>query len=391
MRHIPGLRSVAAALAGSALVLSGVAGCARSSAGASPPGCPGSYPVPSGSAGAVLVPAGALWVLDCGYGYPKVKPPNLVKVITPGPDAGPVVRGPAVGGYVLLLDRAPLAASGDCVSARSGSPRDALVFGYPAGRRLVLDWRASCPVLAGPGGRLAGLSQLVAEYLIGLSFQAGSPAGADRVPDVVGLSLDTAVRLGTRAGFDVTDDAELTSARPLSTVLAQGLAAGSRVDGGGFGLIVSAPPSQARCTAGQLRGSVHADMPGPGTSFATITLRDVSAAPCALRGTAQVTALGAAVQALSSAQRIAVSGPLVLTARAPASWPPPASVLAAEIQLSSLDFPGSCTGRVGHPTAWRVALAGTGELTLPVSPGQTRFPPVLICGRRVGVGTASLA
>ncbi|HVA58947.1 MAG TPA: PASTA domain-containing protein [Mycobacteriales bacterium] len=393
-----GPRRVGLSVLAACLVAVSTAGCGRSGVPSSRHAaallrCPAGYPVPSGSAGPALVPTGASSVLDCGYDYPiAVKSPTPAKIITPGPNAGPTVTGPAVAGYALLLDRAHTVAPGGCLAASSGSPQDALLFGYPDGRRLVLDWRASCQQLTGPAGRQVQLSQLTTGYLISLLAEANSPTGADRVPDVVGLSLDTAVRQGSVAGLQVTDDAELTDTAPLGTVLAQGLAAGARVNGGGFGLLVSVPSSEPACTISQLGGAYTPGGPGAGTAFANISLRDASAAPCALYGTLQVTAVGSAGQALTTPQRAVVQGPLVLTPKAVDGWPLPATELAAAIGLSSTDYAGNCSGPVGHPTAWQVTFPGGGQLTVPVHSAQPiNFPPILVCGHQVGVGPASLA
>ena len=397
----------AGALAGAALTGCGGHGSpevTRSSA-LSRLACPASYPALPGArrvARATLVPPGAVFLVDCGYGYPVAATTGAGKVFPPGPRAGPRVSGPAVAGYVLLLDQQVFAAPGQVsclrqLAGRGAGPRDVVLFGYPGGRVLTVAWDSYCSVAIGASGSSASLSSLASDSLTGLlaAFDATlAPAGhgSRPAPSLVGLPVTTAARLAGAKGFGISVSGELVQAGPpLGTVMLQTPPPGvptaipDELD-----LVVSVPPA-AGCTAAQLRAVVSAGEPGAGTAFADLEIRDVGDEPCTLRGPLQVTALDARGQPLAAMNRVLVQGPLVLSPRAPARSAAGPATLTAEVGLSSTDYPGNCSGRIGRPSSWRITLADRSQLIASGAGRVPEFPPVITCGGHVGAGTAIFA
>ena len=302
---------------------------------------------------------------------------------------------------MLLLDQQVSAAPGQVsclrqLAERAAAPRDVVLFGYPDGRVLTVAWDSYCSVAIGASGSSASLSRLAGDSLTGLlaAFDATlAPAGHGRrpAPSLVGLPVTTAARLAGAQRFSISVSGELVQAGPpLGTVMVQTSPPGvptaipDELD-----LVVSVPPA-ADCAAAQLRAVVSAGEPGAGTAFADLEIRDVGAEPCTLRGPVQVTALDARGQPLAITNRVQLEGPLVLSPRAPARSAGPAT-LTAEVGLSSTDYPGNCSGRIGYPSSWRITLANRSQLIAYGAGRASEFPPVITCGGQVGAGPATFA
>lgn len=371
------------------------------------PRCPARYSnqqPPGVGGGGPLVAEGAIAVVDCSYGYPVTVGGRKQPVATPL--AGPRVRGGrAVAGYALVLNEAPLASPGQaaCMRAQAVSgrfPRDLLLFGYPGGRVVRVDWSISCWLAGRSWGSVAlrtrgpavALDPLATDTLASLLDSVSGPSARGRgtrpTPSLVGLAMPAAVAAAAREGITLSVDAELLDrGAPLGVIELQTPPPGARGNPGIPVSVILAVSDQPACTASQLRATAASGVPGAGTSFAAITLRDTGAHPCSLRGPLQVVATTAAGQALAVPNAVPVAQPLVLSGQAP---PPPhpatPATLSASILLSSTDYAGNCTGTLTYPRAWRVSFPDGSELIAPVSTSHSTGPPIIVCDHRVGVG-----
>jgi len=379
------------------------------------PACPARPPelVAGTGESQVLVPTGATALVDCGYEYPQL-PAGPTKRFDPGPRAGPRVSGRAVAGYALLLDTQPPAQPAQQACLRQAvtadnKPYDVLVFGYPGGRTVEVVWDAVCylgggqfpGVAIGSDGPSASLSFSAGTLLGGLLAYLYAPSAPPPppgmpnrpAPDLVGLPIDAALATARSYGFTIEVNGELLDgARPLGTVDVQTPPPGAPASAGWPLTLVVSVPEASPCRADQLRGLATAGVPGAGTAFASLLLRDVSAEPCTLLGPLEVTAVDHLGQPLTVTDTVPTPQPLVLSPLSPVpSRPSQPSTLAADLLLASTDYAGNCSGRTAHPSAWLVTLPDHSQLTAPVANQAENNAPVIVCSHRVTVGPVSFA
>jgi hypothetical protein len=348
--------------------------------------CPAKLPAPGWTAPGpaagtdTLVPPGAVELIDCAYNLPVAS--NGRKTRSAEPQRGPLVRGAkAAQGYAILLARQPSARRSCRPSAVPNAShlegmQNALLFAYPDGRTFALDWGGRCSAVAAPGDRTIKPSFQASAELVALQPPApGLPGRIVAARDVVGLTVAQARQRGTH----VSVTAELSDPNAaLGTVLTQAPTAGAHtMRGDGYEVVVAVRRERACLPADLSIGALGGGGAGAGTAFGSLTVRDVHAAACVIRGPLRISALGSDGEELSSnviAVHGVASGSLVLSTEG----------LTALVELSSTNFAGNCTGPTTVPSRWRVELS-TGEVTVP-NVTRHRAPYVIVCDGKVGVG-----
>jgi len=321
------------------------------------------------------LPLGAVTATICQYapGLPRSKAAFAT------PLRRIVLRGQAADGLrAVLTGTDPMTPQAvQCGRAADHLPSlQVIYFGYRDGRtvRAVVTFTNCQLAVVASNSRFGLLESPVQDDLSGYTLITLHDRGP-RVPDVTGLTTESAASVAQRHHFALTvDAAEVDPAVPSGTVIFQVLPP-AVPDAGpspySVGTIVSVR-SAPNCRASQLRLSYRGGGTGAGSDFGVILFRDVAAGPCRLTGRLQVTGVSAASRPSTNSATATIAAPGVLTPNVQLVRdlaPVPPGVLAWTLQAEYRDDPTSpnalCAANYVIPVRWRVRLPDGSVVLVP--------------------------
>jgi hypothetical protein len=208
-------------------------------------------------------------------------------------------------------------------------------------------------------------------------------------PNLYGQSVSEAETTATRAGNSVDFGGQLFDPDAAAgTVVLQNPPAGAGPGGpGGTIDVILAAPVAPDCRTAQLAIDYYGGGLAGGGDFGSIRLRNITAQPCALRGSVGLVGTDKAGHAVTRTLTYPTQQPVVLTAnalRVPDGQAPPLGETDALLMLGATytNAGGACVGDEVAPATWRLSFPD-GTLTVPNTsndPEGDGFASLLTCG-----------
>lgn len=211
---------------------------------------------------------------------------------------------------------------------------------------------------------LSGTSASALQNLGGGLIDDTNPAHSI-IADFTGQSLRSALDSARRRHIELGAAGELVRTRmPMGTVLWQSPLPGAIGDPQSAQVsVLVAVPRAPTCQAQQLTGRYKENSPTSGdTRNGSLTLFNISATPCSLRGTIRVQGRDAEGRRVTDTSSIRVHTPLVLSPRTRPSAPH-AALYATLGAFHGASMSQPCTD-VTQPVTWSIALRQRGRISI---------------------------